>query len=62
VTFDEAKFKCDACQDLTPNPQDYVARASALHDAQLQEHAMKLEKGSGKGVMQIVQIDPTRRS
>lgn len=47
---------------LPRSTQDYVTRASALHDAQLQEHAMKLEKGPGKGVMQIVQLDPTRRS
>lgn len=47
---------------LPRSTQDYVARASSLHDVYLQEHAMKLEKVSGNGLMQIVQIDPTRRS
>jgi len=47
---------------LPRSTQDYVTRASALHDVYLQEHAMKLEKVSGNGIMQIVQIDPIRRS
>lgn len=47
---------------LPRSTQDYVARASSLHDLFLQEHAMKLETGVGQGIMQIVQLDPTRRS
>jgi len=39
---------------LPASTQDYVARASALHDSFLEKHEMKLAPGKGRGVMQIV--------
>ena len=41
---------------LPASTQDYVKRASALHDAYLQDHSIKLAPGKGRGVMQIVQL------
>ncbi len=47
---------------LPASTQDYVKRASALHDQYLKDHAIKLVKDGGRGVMQIVQISPDRGS
>jgi hypothetical protein len=47
---------------LPRSTQDYVARASALHDVYLQENAMKLVKDADRRVLQIVQLDPGRDS
>jgi len=47
---------------LPASTQDYVKRASALHDAYLKEYAIRLEPGQGRGVMQIVQIRTTGNS
>lgn len=40
---------------LPASTQDYVKRASALHDSFLEKHEMKLAPGQGRGVMQIVE-------
>lgn len=41
---------------LPASTRDYVKRASALHDQMLEEYAMMLVPGEGRGVMQIVQL------
>jgi soluble lytic murein transglycosylase-like protein len=47
---------------LPVSTQDYIKRASALHDVYLKENAIKLEPGNTRGVMQIVQIRHTGQS
>jgi len=44
---------------LPASTQDYVKRASALHDSYLEKHEIKLAPGQGRGVMQIVQAPGT---
>ncbi len=47
---------------LPRSTQDYIARASALHDQYLRDHAMQLVKDSSRRVLQIVQLQPGRDS
>jgi len=43
-------------RNLPASTQDYVKRASALHDSYLEKHEIKLAPGNGRGVMQIVSV------
>lgn len=47
---------------LPASTRDYVQRAEALHDVFLQDHAIKLTPGPGRGGMQIVQVQPSQES
>ncbi|HMO05766.1 MAG TPA: lytic transglycosylase domain-containing protein [Kiritimatiellia bacterium] len=47
---------------LPRSTQDYVARASALHDQYLRDHAMQLVNDGSRRVLQIVQLQPGRDS
>ncbi|HMP89214.1 MAG TPA: lytic transglycosylase domain-containing protein [Kiritimatiellia bacterium] len=45
---------------LPASTRDYVQRAQALHDWYLNDHAIKLAPGRGRGGMQIVQTLPSQ--